>query len=154
MAKGQQDSLFSNVMITLVTLIFFVVLPYAIYKITTEAYHFCTCEQTTTGEVLSREYHGRKSRYTISFSYTSADGVTRQAEQEITETDARALYPVGSPLKLRYKDGRVFIDNGKENKLWKTIFIPIALFFWFLCTFVLAQNFRNACRFIFSKVAR
>ncbi len=154
MSEKQQYSLFSNVMITLGTLIFFIVLPYTIYTIAAEAYHFCTCEHTTTGEVLAREYHGRKSRYTIYFSYTSADGIYRQAEQKITETRAEALYPVGSPLKLRYKDGYVFIDNGKENKLWKIIFIPFALFFWFVCSFVLAQEIRNACRFIFGKVAR
>ncbi len=141
-------------MITLGTLIFFVVLPYTMYSIAAEAYHFFTCEHTTTGEVLAREYHGRKSRYTIYFSYTSAGGGKRQAEQEITETRAEALYPVGSPLKLRYKDGYTFIDNGQENKLWKLIFIPFAFFFWFICTFVLAQEIRNASRFIFGKVAR
>ncbi len=154
MSKKQPYALLQNVLTDLVALIFFIVLPYAMYTIATEAYHFCTCEQTTTGEVLSREYQGLKSRYTISFSYTTADGVTRQAEQKIRESKARTLYPVGSPLKLRYKEGYAFIDNGKENKLWRTLLIPIALFFWIIFTFVLAQDIRNACRFIFGKVAR
>ncbi len=141
-------------MVTLGVIIFFVLLPYVMYSLGAETYHFCTCEHSATGQVLSTEYLGRKSRHTIFFSYVSADGVYRQAEQEISDAHAKALYPVGSPLKLRYKDGHAFIDNGKENKLWNVLFIFIAFLFWSLMAFLLAQEVRNACCFIFSKLAR
>ncbi len=112
----------------------FFLVPAFVYNKAEELYHFSSCEQATIGRVLTCERTGSDA-CKVSIAYTPEGGSECRLEQESRQPE---LYPPDTSVKVRYKEGHAFIDNGKEDKiknLFPIVFLPV---FWFIAYALLA----------------
>ncbi len=125
------------VVITLGLLALFAGMSWGMYKLGREIHDFRSCEQTTTGVVLSR-HHDHKSYYDVALLYTPTGGSEQVFVQRTREIE---YYPVGARVPLRYREGQAFIDYGVESKYYNILLIGVIFALWCLLAFIFGCMF-------------
>ncbi len=143
-----KKSLIQDILTFLICSVFFVLLPYAMYTLGRDAWHYGTCEHTTFARVLSVEYKGRKTYHDITFAYTTPDGKVHQATQKTQDGRAQEHYPVGSQVPVRYKEGHAWLEGWRVSQWWNLLMMPFVLGGWLLMAVVLGGMLVGLCGYI------